>query len=93
MEGFNGATIFWLITLGLLVGGVMKLLLGNKGMGITANVLGGAVSALICGFVAFIVQLPAGTALGVTGTMGVLFLGNAFHMIGEDTHPEGESPI
>lgn len=95
MQAFelNGATIFWLITMGLLVGGIMKLLLGDKGMGIPANIIGGVVISLTCGLIAALIGFPGGAAFGALGSMGSLFLANAFHMIGDDTHPEGESPI
>lgn len=95
MEELNGATIFWLIALGMVAGGIMKLLLGNeRGLGIITNIVGGVLGTLIVGILAIKIQVPGSLLLGLMGTMAILFLGNVFFME-DDQHPHGaeENPV
>ena len=86
IEELNGATIFWLITLGLITGAVMKTFLGEeRGLGMPANLIGGVLSTLVVGILSIQVQVPGSLLLGLMGTMAILFLGNVFYM--EDEHP------
>jgi len=87
MEEINGATIFWLLSLGMVAGGLMKLFLGNdRGLGIITNIIGGMLGTLIVGILAIQVSVPGSLLLGLMGTMAILFLGNVFYME-DDAHP------
>ena len=82
----DGTSIFWLLTLGLVVGGIMKLILGNdRGMGITMNIIGGVLSTLIVGMLTIKLDVPGSLLLGLMGAMAVLFLANIFYL--EDEEP------
>ena len=95
MEELNGAIIFWLITLGMVVGGVLKLFLGKeRGLGIVTNLVGGILSCVLVGILAIKMQVPGSLLLGLMGTMAILFLANVFFME-EDAHPHDveEKPV
>jgi len=78
MEELNGATIFWLLTLGMLVGATVKLVMGNKGLSIGSNLTGGILGALITGIIGIELQMPGSMLFGILGSVAVLFLGNVF---------------
>lgn len=78
MDQIDGATIFWLIACGMLAGGLIKLILGNKGLGIGMNLLLGIGSTVIVGCCGMALQIGAGTLLGILGSLAVLFISNVF---------------
>ncbi len=87
MHELDGATIFWLITLGMLTGSILKLFLGEKrGLGMMTNIIGGVLGSLVVGIIAIKIQMPGSMLLGLMGTMAILFLANVFFMA-EDEHP------
>jgi uncharacterized membrane protein YeaQ/YmgE (transglycosylase-associated protein family) len=90
MQELDGATIFWLISLGMVAGGGLKLFLGDeRGLGIVTNIVGGIIGCLIVGVLAITLQFPGSLLLGLMGTMAILFLANVFYM--EDDHEPHES--
>ena len=87
MLELNGATIFWLISLGMVAGGGIKLFLGKeRGLSIITNIIGGILGCLIIGILAIKIQMPGSLLLGLMGTMAILFLGNVFYM--EEDHSQ-----
>lgn len=78
MEEFNGVMIYWLISVGLLVGLLTDLVLGYRSMGLVKNVIAGALGALVLGVVFLSVGLSAPLLFSAMGTLGLLFLSNAF---------------
>lgn len=78
MEELNGATIFWLITLGLLLGASAKVVMGNKGMAMKTNLAGGVFGSLIIGILGIQMQIPGSLLFAVMGALCILFLGNVF---------------
>lgn len=87
MQELDGATIFWLFTLGMVAGAILKLILGeDRGLGLIANIVGGIAGSLIVGIIAIKIQMPGSLLLGLMGTMAILFLANVFYME-DDSHP------
>lgn len=87
MQELDGATIFWLFTLGMVAGAILKLILGeDRGLGLIANIVGGIAGSLIVGVIAIKIQMPGSLLLGLMGTMAILFLANVFFME-DDSHP------
>lgn len=85
MQEINGATIFWLLSLGMVTGSLMKLFLGNeRGMGMITNILGGMLGTLVVGILAIVIKVPGSLLLGLMGAMAILFLGNVFYMEDDD---------
>ena len=81
----DGTSIFWLLALGLVVGGLMKLLLGNdRGLGIMMNIIGGVLGTLVVGMVTIALDVPGSLLLGLMGAMAILFLANIFYMEDEE---------
>lgn len=88
MEELNGTSIFWLIALGMLVGGLTKLALGSKGVGLVFNVAGGAVGSVLVGGIGLALQLPGTLLFALLGSISILFLANVFNLPEEHGHPE-----
>lgn len=87
MEEINGATIFWLLSLGMVAGSLIKLFLGNeRGLGIIPNIVGGMLGTLIVGILSIQIQVPGSLLLGFMAALAILFLSNAFYME-DDEHP------
>ncbi|MGM0505807.1 MAG: hypothetical protein ACQER4_01305 [Bacteroidota bacterium] len=78
MEELNGVMIYWLISVGLLVGLVTEWVLGYRSMGQLKNVLTGAMGTLVFGIVFITAGLSAPLLFAAMGTLGMLFLANAF---------------
>lgn len=78
MEELNGATIFWLIALGMIIGATAKVVMGNKGMSMSSNLIGGILGTLIVGSIGIEMQLPGSLLFAVLGSLSILFLGNVF---------------
>lgn len=88
MHEFDGTTIFWLIALGMFVGGLSKLALGNKGVSFLSNVIGGTAGSVIVGGIGVALQLPGALLFAFLGSLSILFLVNVFHLQ-KDEHPQG----
>ena len=83
MEELNGATIFWLITLGMLLGASAKVVMGSKGLTMMSNLIGGIAGTLIVGGIAVELQMPGALLFGILGSLSILFLGNVFFVTAE----------
>ncbi|MEX0593596.1 MAG: hypothetical protein WD115_02380 [Balneolaceae bacterium] len=70
--------IYWLISVGLLVGLGTDLVLGYRSMGQMKNVVAGALGTLVLGIVFIAAGLSAPLLFAAMGTLGLLFLCNAF---------------
>lgn len=86
MEELNGAVIFWLLTIGLLVGLIIKLIMGKRGLSLTGNVVFGAVGSILIGALSLKLELPGSMILGFVGCISVLFLTNVFSSHPQDVH-------
>lgn len=85
MYEINGATIFWLLALGMVSGSAIKLFLGNeRGLGMITNIVGGMLGTLVVGILAIKINVPGSLLLGLMGAMAILFLGNVFYMEDDD---------
>lgn len=78
MEELNGATIYWLISIGLLVGYLIDLMMMKRGISTIGNVVWGAVGSLIIGVICIILNLFAPLVYAALGSIAFLFLMNVF---------------
>lgn len=83
MEELNVATVFWLITLGMLIGASAKLVMGSKGLSMMTNLIGGIAGTLIVGGIGIELQMPGSLLFGILGSLSILFLGNVFFVTSE----------
>lgn len=74
----NGNLVFWLVCLGMLTGGVAKLFFGSRGRSTAANVIGGALWAVMAGLIGEAYGIGGSIAFGVMGTTAFLILLNVF---------------
>lgn len=78
MEELNGVTIYWLISIGLLVGFIIDLLMIKKGIGMIGNVVWGAVGSVIIGVSMIMLNVFAPLIYATLGAIAFLFLINVF---------------
>ena len=78
MEELNGVTIYWLISIGLLVGFGMSVMMGERGLSLTGNLVGGVVGSLIIGIAVILIGLFAPLVYATLGSIAFLFLVNVF---------------
>lgn len=83
MEELNGATIYWLISIGLLIGFIMDLVMIKRGIGMIGNVIGGVIGSLVIGLSVIAIGLFAPLVYAAIGSIAFLFLVNVFSF-----HPE-----
>ncbi len=86
MEELNGVTIYWLISIGLVVGYVMEIFFKRSGFGMGWNLFFGVVGSLIVGAVAIYFELFAPLIYAAIGSVAFLFLINVFSL--EPEHKE-----
>jgi hypothetical protein len=86
MENLDLVTIFWLVTMGMVVGGVIKVALGNRGMGLVANVAGGIFGTVTVGVIGIMLQIPGSMLFGLLGSLAILFIANVFNQQPEESH-------
>jgi len=86
MEELNGVTIYWLISIGLLVGLFMDLFLMNRSIGLIKNAIWGAVSSVIIGVFMILLNMFAPLIYAALGSIAFLFLFNVFSF--EEVHKE-----
>lgn len=84
MEELNGVTIYWLISIGLLVGLVIDLIMFKRGIGMFGNILWGAIGSVIIGVTGILLGLYAPLVYAALGTVSLLFLVNVFSFHGLD---------
>lgn len=80
MENLDGTTLFWLITLGLIIGSTAKVVMWNKGLTITTNILAGVLGTVIVGGIGIELQVPGSMMFGVLGGLAILFISNVFFL-------------
>lgn len=78
MEVFNGVTVYWLISLGLLIGYIMDLVMLKRGVGLKGNLFGGVLSSVIIGWFLIALNLYGPLIYAGIGTIAFLFLVNIF---------------
>ena len=78
MEELNLVTLYWLISIGLLIGFVIDLVMFKRGIGMIGNVAGGAVGSVIIGVAAIFLNLYAPLMYAAIGSIAFLFLVNVF---------------
>ncbi len=78
MEELNGVFIYWLISIGLLVGYIIDLVMIKRGIGMWGNIIGGVVGSVIIGIVSISLNLIAPLIYAAVGSVAFLFLINVF---------------
>ncbi|MEX0993909.1 MAG: hypothetical protein WD599_00170 [Balneolaceae bacterium] len=78
MEEFNTVTIYWLISIGLLIGFIIDLIMGRRGMHLFGNLVNGVVASVIIGLIAVYLDLFGALLFASVGTVSFLFLVNIF---------------
>ena len=78
MEELNSVTIYWLISIGLLVGFIIDLIMIKRGIGMIGNIVGGAAGSVIIGVCSILLNLYAPLIYAAVGSIAFLFLINVF---------------
>jgi uncharacterized membrane protein YeaQ/YmgE (transglycosylase-associated protein family) len=78
MEELNLVTIYWLISIGLLVGYLTDLAMIKRGIGTIGNVVWGAIGSVIIGLVCILLNLYGPLVYAAIGSIAFLFLINVF---------------
>lgn len=78
MEELNAVTIYWLISIGLLVGYVTDLLMIKRGIGMYGNLIWGAIGSVLIGVIAILFNLFGALIYAAVGSIAFLFLINVF---------------
>lgn len=78
MEELNGVTIYWLISIGLLIGYLTDLIMIKRGIGTIGNILWGAAGSVIIGVVVIALNMFAPLVYAAIGSIAFLFLINVF---------------
>jgi uncharacterized membrane protein YeaQ/YmgE (transglycosylase-associated protein family) len=78
MEELNAVTIYWLISIGLLIGYITDLIMIKRGIGMIGNVIWGAGGSVIIGVICIILGLFAPLVYATLGSITFLFLINVF---------------
>jgi uncharacterized membrane protein YeaQ/YmgE (transglycosylase-associated protein family) len=86
MEELNGVTIYWLISIGLLVGFVIDLIMIKRGIGLIGNVFWGAIGSVIIGVIMVILNVFGPLIYAAVGSIAFLFLINVFSF--DQTHAD-----
>ena len=86
MEVLDGATIFWLIAQGMLVGAITKVTMWNTTVDIIPNIAAGVAGSLVVGGITVALSLPGGLVFAMLGSLSILFILNVFHQETESAH-------
>lgn len=78
MEELNLVTIYWLVSIGLLVGFITDLIMIKRGIGMIGNIVGGAIGSVIIGVICIVLGLFAPLIYAALGSIAFLFLINVF---------------
>lgn len=78
MEVLNGATIFWLIALGMVMGAFAKLIMWETTIELVTNLIAGVAGSVVMGGTIVWFQLPGGFLFAMLGSASILFLLNVF---------------
>lgn len=79
MDVLNGATIFWLIALGMVIGAVMKVVMWKTTVGVVQNMLAGVAGTVIVGGFMIELQLAGAIIFAMLGGLSTLFIINVFN--------------
>lgn len=86
MEALDGTTIFWLLTLGMLTGAVVKVVMWNTRIDLVPNLAAGIAGSIIVGGLTVALNLPGGMLFAFLGSLTILFILNVFHMKSQKAH-------
>lgn len=86
MDVLDGATIFWLITLGMVLGAASKLIMWKTTVDLIPNIAAGIAGSLTVGGITVALSLPGGLLFAMLGSISILFILNIFHQKTEDVH-------
>lgn len=89
MEELNGVTIYWLISIGLMIGYILELILGKRGMNLAGNLIGGVIGSVAIGVSAIMLNLFGPLIYAALGSVAFLFLVNVFNMDPEHNQDTG----
>lgn len=78
MEELNLVTIYWLISIGLLVGFITDIIMIKRGIGMIGNIVWGAIGSVIIGVVCIVLGLFGPLIYAAIGSVAFLFLINVF---------------
>jgi hypothetical protein len=78
MEELSAVTIYWLVSIGLLVGFVIDLLMMKRGISLIGNIFWGAVGSVIIGVSMISLNVFGPLVYAALGSIAFLFLINVF---------------
>lgn len=86
MEELNSVTIYWLVSIGLMIGYVIWLFMGKRCMSMAGNLIGGVLGSVSIGTCAILLNLVAPLVYAAIGSIAFLFLANIFstHVVQTD---------
>lgn len=84
MEELSLVTIYWLISIGLLIGYIMDLVMIKNGVGLAGNIAGGVIGSVVIGISVIAIGLSAPLVYAAIGSVTFLFLVNVFSLHPED---------
>ncbi len=86
MEELNSVTIYWLVSIGLMIGYVIWLFMGKRCMSMAGNLIGGVLGSVSIGTCAILLNLVAPLVYAAIGSVAFLFLANIFstHVVQTD---------
>ena len=79
MENVKGTFIYWLISIGLIVGLLFRLCMRNEGISLKGNLIWGIISAVIMGHIGLYMSIGDGLLFAFIASLPFLFLVNVFH--------------
>ncbi|MDR9388088.1 MAG: hypothetical protein RI513_03705 [Balneolaceae bacterium] len=91
MDELNAQNIYFMFSVGLFVGYIVDLIMGQRAIGTIGNLLSGAASSIIIGSIMTYFEIFGPLVYAGLGTAFLLFLVNVFslHSEEEETNPQG----
>lgn len=91
MDELNAQNIYFMFSVGLLVGYIVDMIMGKRALGMIGNLLSGAASSIIIGSIMVYFEIFGPLVYAGLGTAFLLFLVNVFslHSEEEETNPQG----
>jgi hypothetical protein len=93
MEAVTSTHIYWFISIGIMIGFILGLIIGDEGMRLGPNIFWGAVGSVMMGLIGIWMGLGDGIWFAFLALWPFLFLINVFHqhheedILGEIEHP------
>lgn len=78
MDASIGAHIFWMVTLGLIIGFVGHFIYGKRGVALVPSILVALAGALVTGVSALVFEFSMALGYSLIGALGFLFVVNVF---------------